>query len=59
MLEVRVKHGVFVVFDVAADQPVMRFDNRRDANQLIAELQVQELHGVLERWSPDREQEAC
>ncbi len=28
--------------------------NRRDADQLVAELQVRELHDALERWTIDR-----
>lgn len=54
MLEVRGKNGAFVLFDTDPDQPVMRFEHRRDADQLVAELQVQELHAALERWNPDR-----
>ena len=43
MLEVRAEKGAFILFDTEADQPVMRFDDRVDADELIAELQVQEL----------------
>jgi hypothetical protein len=56
MLEVRGKNGTFVLFDTDAHQPVMRFEHRRDADQLVEEMQVQELHAVLERWITDRAQ---
>jgi hypothetical protein len=56
MLEVRADNDGFVVFDTEADEPVMRFDDRREADQLVAELQVQELNAQLERFSPDRAQ---
>lgn len=52
MLEVRPKDDGFVVFDTEANEPVMRFVDRRSADQLVAEMQVQELHSDLARWSP-------
>lgn len=54
MIEVRAEDGAFVLFDTDAGQAVMLFNNRRDADQLAAELQVQELHMALERWAPER-----
>jgi hypothetical protein len=54
MLEVRGTNGEFVLFDTDEDQPVMRFEHRRDADQLVAEMQVEELHAALERWNPHR-----
>lgn len=54
MLEVRPHNDGFIVFDTQAGEPVMRFADRRGADQLIAEIQVQELHNDLARWSPDR-----
>mgnify|MGYP007114755401 CR=1 FL=1 len=53
MLEVRPQDDGFVVFDTEADEPVMRFVDRRSADQLVAEMQVQEMHADLARWSPD------
>jgi hypothetical protein len=52
MLDVRQHNDGFVVFDTEADEPVMLFVDRRSADQLIAEMQVQELHARLARWSP-------
>jgi hypothetical protein len=59
MLEVRPDDDGFVVFDTEADEPVMRFDNRSEADHLVAELQVQELHAELTNWSPDQVLTAC
>lgn len=53
MLEVRPENGVFLIVDTATGQAVMRFDDRRQADKLVAELQVQELHAALERFAPD------
>jgi hypothetical protein len=53
MLEVRPTDAGFIVFDTQADEPVMRFDDRREADRLIASMQIQELHAKLELWSPD------
>jgi hypothetical protein len=52
MLEVRPRDDGFVVFDTEADEPIIRFVDRRSAEQLIAEMQVQEMHADLARWSP-------
>ena len=54
MLEVPAESGAFVLFDTDAGQAVMRFDDRRAADQLAAELQVQELHAALECWAPEQ-----
>jgi hypothetical protein len=53
MLEVRPQDDGFVVFDTEANEPVMRFVDRRSADQLVAEIQVQEVHADLARWSLD------
>ena len=53
-LELRAEDGAFVLFDTDAADAVMHFDHCRDADQLVAELQVQELHAALERWAPER-----
>jgi len=52
MLEVRPQDDGFIVFDTGAGEPVMRFADRRSADQLVAEMKVQELHADLARWSP-------
>lgn len=53
MLEVRPQDDGFVVFDIEANEPVMRIVDRRSADQLVAEMQVQEMHADLARWSLD------
>jgi len=53
MLEVRPTDDGFIVFDTEADEAVMRFDDRREADRFIANMQIQELHAELESWSPD------
>lgn len=54
MLEVHPQEDGFVVFDTEVGEPVMKFTDRRGADQLIAEVQVMELHADLARWLPDR-----
>ena len=51
MLEVRQHDDGFLVFDTQANEPVMRFDDRRDADRLVAEMQIQELHTQLQGWT--------
>jgi hypothetical protein len=38
MLEIRSERKGFVVFDTDEQEPIMRFDNRADAVDLVAEL---------------------
>lgn len=53
MLEVRIADDRFTVYDIEADEAVMVFASRPEADELIASLQVQELHAELQRWSPE------
>ena len=53
MLEVRNAGDRFMVYDTEADEPVMLFATRREADTLIATLQVEEVHSQLRRGSPD------
>ena len=53
MLEVRNAGDGFMVYDTEADEPVMLFATRREADKLIATLQIEEVHSQLRRWSPD------
>lgn len=47
MLEIRAAPKGFVVFDTTEQEPIMRFDNRADATDLVAELVIAEpLHGL-------------
>lgn len=53
MLEVRNAGDRFMLYDTEADEPVMLFATRREAEQLIASMQVEEIHAQLRCWSPD------
>lgn len=54
MLEVQSSGDGYLVFDTKAGEPAMRFTDRRDADKLVAELHVRDLHAQLLRWSLDR-----
>ncbi|HUV97529.1 MAG TPA: hypothetical protein VMV98_08680 [Acidobacteriaceae bacterium] len=53
MLEVHSKDDGFTVCDTEADEAAMVFSNRAEAYELVASLQIQELHAQLQRWSVD------
>lgn len=53
MLEVRCENNDFLVYDTDADEPVVLFSTRAEADELIAALQIQELHAQLRQWSVD------
>jgi len=53
MLEVRHGNNSYLVYDIEADEPVVIFATRKEAEELIASLQIQELHAKLRRWSAD------
>ncbi len=53
MLEVRPASNGFMVYDTEADEPIVTFPSRAEADELIAALQIQELHAQLRRWSVD------
>lgn len=54
MLEVQSSGDSYVVFDTQANEPVMRFADRSEADKLVAELLTADIHVQLLRWSPDR-----
>lgn len=54
MLEIQTSKNGFTVYDTDADEPVMLFATEREADDLIATLQIREVHAELSRWSPDR-----
>jgi len=54
MLEVRDGKNGFIVYDGDADEEVMVFASRRDADAFVAELVIAEEHAKLQRWSLDR-----
>ncbi len=53
MLEVHGKDDGFTVYDTEADETVMRFFSRVEADELGASLQMQKLHAKLPPWSVD------
>lgn len=53
MLEVRPNDAGLVVYDTDADKAVIQFASRAEADELIALLQIQELHSQLRQWSAD------
>ena len=54
MLEVRHDQNGFLVYDSDADEPIMRFATRRDADTFVAELVIADEHAKLLRWSLER-----
>lgn len=54
MLEVRSENGGFLVYDTDAREPVMRFAGRREADKMVAAVQIWEIHAQLRRWSLDK-----
>jgi len=52
MLEIRSAHKGFVVFDTDKQEAIMRFDNRSDAANLVAELVIAESQDQLQAWQP-------
>ncbi|TAL85453.1 MAG: hypothetical protein EPN74_08195 [Rhodanobacter sp.] len=53
MLEIHSKNDGFTVYDTEADEAVMRFSSRAEADELVASLQIRELHAKLQHWSMD------
>jgi len=53
MLEVRPNDAGFVVYDTGAEEAVIQFTTRIEADELIAALQIQELHAQLTQRSAD------
>jgi hypothetical protein len=52
MFEIRSVHKGFVVFNTDEQEPSMRFDNRSDAADLVAELVIAESQDQLQAWQP-------
>lgn len=52
MLEVHSAPDGFTVFDTDADEPIIKFPTRAEADELIAALQIQDVHAQLKHWSP-------
>ncbi len=54
MLEIQPSKNGFTVYDTDADEPVMLFTTEREAEELVASLQIRDLHAQLKLWSLDR-----
>ncbi|RAN81096.1 hypothetical protein B5P43_04645 [Bacillus sp. SRB_336] len=53
MLEVHPALDGFTVYDTDAGEAVMKFASRAEADEMIAVLQIAEVHAKLQRWAPD------
>lgn len=53
MLEVHSAPDGFTVYDTDAGEAVIKFVSRAEADELIAALQIEEVHTQRERQSPD------
>ena len=53
MLEIQPSKNGFTVYDTDAEEPVMTFATEREAEELVASLQIRDVHAQLMRWSPD------
>lgn len=54
MLEILASKNGFTVYDTHAGEAVMLFATEREAEALVASLQIQEVHAELKRWSLDQ-----
>ena len=52
MLEVRPAADGFTVYDSEAGEAVIKFDSRAEADEMIATLQIADVHGELQSWAP-------
>lgn len=60
MLDVRPIANRLVVFDTEFNEPVMRFDNRSDAEAFLAEMTIAECYALLESWeAPEKPAQAA
>lgn len=50
MLETRPAPDGFTVYDTEAGEPIITFPSRAEADELIATLQIEEVHAELMRW---------
>ena len=53
MLEVHPAADGFTVFDTEAGEAVIKFASRAEADEMIAALQIADVHAKLQRWAPD------
>ena len=52
MLEVHSTPDGFTVYDTEAGEAVIKFASRAEADEMIAALQIAEVHAKLQRWAP-------
>lgn len=55
MLEVRLGPDGYTVHDTDADEPIITFASRAEADERIAALQIQDVHAQLDHWPSDVE----
>ena len=53
MLEVHPARDGFTVYDTDAGEAVVKFANQAEADEMIAVLQIAEVHAKLKQWAPD------
>lgn len=53
MLEVHPGTDGFTMYDTDAGEAVIKFTSRAEAEEMIAALQIADLHAKLQRWAPD------
>jgi hypothetical protein len=53
MLEVQSALDGFTVYDTDAGEAVIKFASRAEADEMIATLQIAEVHAKLQTWAPD------
>lgn len=53
MLEVLSAPDGFTVYDTEAGEAVIKFASRAEADEMVATLQIADVHAKLQRWAPD------
>jgi hypothetical protein len=51
MLEVRPEPNGYTVYDTDADEAIIKFASRAEAEEMIAALQIQDVHAQRNHWS--------
>jgi len=52
MLEVHPKPDGFTVYDTDAGEALIKFVSRAEADEMIATLQIADVHALLQQWAP-------
>jgi hypothetical protein len=53
MVEVHLAPDGFTVYDTEAGEAVVTFASRKEADEMIAALQIADVRAKLQRWAPD------